>query len=284
MHSNKNSHSYSRHKEKTIKDELLIELHKQYAINNNSYFSSIVVFIVALFAAFGGYGYVFIHSNNRYDFFKLVDNTNHFSIDAVILTAVILLFVIVVISKICIYQGIAQRNEQFIIYKIRKKYNLTYDSKEKILPPGYHPFNKDHFQVVQGLYGELLNIMRYTIFLILLSLIIKLIQNVFECIKNGYELTWNGLIWLMPIFSLILYVYVLRSSFNKLYNIYYKRLIYYNDEKQFIDDAFKQSNEFKGRYVNNLSIIDSINLFLFSFKKRHNNYKINIINNENKSI
>lgn len=44
--------------EKSTKDQLLMQLHEQYAVNNNSSMGTVVSFIVGMFTAFGGYGYV----------------------------------------------------------------------------------------------------------------------------------------------------------------------------------------------------------------------------------
>ena len=41
-------------KETSMKDELLKQLHEQYAVNNNSSMGAIVSFIVGMFTAFGG--------------------------------------------------------------------------------------------------------------------------------------------------------------------------------------------------------------------------------------
>lgn len=254
-----------------MKDELLLHLHEQYAINNNSNFSSIVIFIVALLTAFGGYGYIFIHSNTKYDFCKLIDDNGFFSIDGVIISALIVLFVIGIIARICIYQGISQRKEQFLIYKIRTINKLhVNDERFKILPPDYHPFNKEEIDVIQGLYCELLHILKFAVVILLFSLIFKLAQNTIDCLDKGYNLTWNGLVWLFPIIGIVIYIGTLKSVFSNSYRLYLERQEYYEDDKPKNDNTKKKDNN---NYC--LTFSKAINYFIFpslNLNRKKNNH------------
>ena len=62
-----------------------------------------------------------------------------------IITAIGCLVVLTIMAHICIYQGIAQRCSQFIVYAIRKKYHSQYENGEttvqdRIFPDNYKPF------------------------------------------------------------------------------------------------------------------------------------------------
>lgn len=141
------------------KDILLAQLHEQYAINNNAGMQSISSILVGLFAVFGGYGYVWLHVTDK------TTNTADFALDCGdLFFALIAVFVTLsIMSCICIYQGVSQRLEQFIVYKIREKFELTQCG---IFPKSYTPFEKKGLEIVQGLYGLFVNI--FEIFSILL--------------------------------------------------------------------------------------------------------------------
>lgn len=162
--------------------ELELQLHEQYAHNNNSYFSSIVVLISALVTALGVYGYVFVRTKD--DWAKSWDNyfstqLDKFSLDALLLTGLVAIFVLTLCFHICVYQGSAQRKEQFIIDFIRKKYyNIkTIDNKpfDKIpFPKGYHPCNKNRRTFVQGLYLVFTYYIVIAQIMIIISLLLRL--------------------------------------------------------------------------------------------------------------
>lgn len=154
-------------KEKSMKDELLKQLHEQYAVNNNSSMGAIVSFIVGMFAAFGGYGYVWVNTSNCS---RVVAEKaqNCYSFQDLSFVAIVSLFLLLIMSYICMYQGTSQRLEQFITYKIRAEYEIL-----KFFPDGYHPFNKQGLDVVQGIYGELVKVFVFVSLLILLSFYYK---------------------------------------------------------------------------------------------------------------
>ena len=82
------------------------------------------------------------------------------------------------------YQGVAQRCEQFIIYAIRCNYGKK-DFIENIFPSGYNPFNKKRLEIVQGLYGELIKIGIGALILIILSYCYKIFMNIYMCKEYG---------------------------------------------------------------------------------------------------
>ncbi len=152
--------------EKKMKDELLSQLHEQYAVNNNANVSSMVTLIVGIIVVIGYYGYVFVNSCNEFGNemwqFKCYDS---YTLTTLLLTYFATVCVIGILMRLCIYQGIAQRKEQFIIEQIRKYYD-TDNVISKILPEDYTAHNKTLGNVTQGLFGEFIKILQW-IFLIL---------------------------------------------------------------------------------------------------------------------
>jgi len=161
---------------RSIKDEMLLQLHNQYAINNNANLSSAVALIAAMIAVVGFYAYVFAHATLGFSdtFGELYCvRENSYYLDALVLMTIATVAVLCIQQAICIYQGCAQRNEQFIVFAIRKKYGMY--GKGTIFPEGYCPFNKKHNKkccllnvfrlkkgtgdIPQGLFGEILAIL-----------------------------------------------------------------------------------------------------------------------------
>ena len=89
-------------KETSMKDELLKQLHEQYAVNNNSSMGAIVSFIVGMFTAFGGYGYVWINTN------FCPRGEKNYCVQVLTVVAIIVLFLLLIMSYICMYQGTSQ--------------------------------------------------------------------------------------------------------------------------------------------------------------------------------
>ena len=91
-----------------MKQEMELQLHEQYAQNNNSYFSSIVVLITSLLAVLGVYGYVFVRTSDMFaeTWSELYcSSTETYCLDALIYTALVATFVLVLCFHICAYQG-----------------------------------------------------------------------------------------------------------------------------------------------------------------------------------
>ena len=96
------------------------------------------------------------------------------------------------------YQGFAQRRDQFIIYAIRFNYGLKIKEKYKnrIFPDNYHPFNKEGIEIYQGLFGEFIKI--FTIIQIIIF-----ISTIFLCSLCS-ECILPALIWLLLLLSVVL--------------------------------------------------------------------------------
>lgn len=167
------------------------QLHEQYAINNNSNLSSVITLLVAMFAVFGAYGYVYLHSNSEFDYSDIwcLYKNGSYTLTALVLTALVTIIILGIMFHICLYQGVNQRLEQFVTFAIRyklyfnKKLGENNDNIEELLnkieifPKNYHPFNKKCFEIVQGLFGEFLKIILIISFIILASLFLKFKYN-----------------------------------------------------------------------------------------------------------
>lgn len=164
-----------------MQDELLKQLHEQYAVNNNANLGTIVTLVVAVIAVIGYFGYVYVHTGVDFsdDFGCLVKPNGEFYLDALLLIYLASVSVLAILIRLCIYQGVAQRKEQFIIHAIRKKYfGNNYLKDLKIFPKGYHPYGKKNINVLQGLYGELVKIFIGIFGILSICILFKLIANV----------------------------------------------------------------------------------------------------------
>ena len=137
-----------------MQKELELQLHEQYAINNNANVSSFIAMIGALIIAFTGYGYVL------YQYLMVPcaccnhDKANAATIVHIATFAV--LVVIFILYMVAIEVGAGQRSNQFVIHNIRKKaYDNNKEELEKIYPEGYSPQGKNYFNFVQGIYNTL---------------------------------------------------------------------------------------------------------------------------------
>ena len=151
--------------ENPLEHELEKQIHEQYAINNNANLSSIIALLLGLFAAIGAYGYVFIHTTVT----SLPINypiVTSFDSSQFLFATIGCHIVLVIMLHICMYQGFAQRYEQFVTYAIRYEYHSQVNHSmltKKIFPNTYHPFNKSGLNIIQGLYGEIVKIIIYLI-------------------------------------------------------------------------------------------------------------------------
>lgn len=173
--------------------KLELQLHEQYAINNNANLSSIVTLICTILVIFGSYGYVFVHLTYKYNGLGHLyyPEEDAFSFVVLAFMACAIFFIVPVINYICLYIGCHQRFDQFIVYAIRYNYYGHKDHNElntDIFPEHYHPFGKldekdECFclcikncllpgKICQGLFGELIPILWCVELIVVISSII----------------------------------------------------------------------------------------------------------------
>lgn len=207
----------------SMEQELEKQLHEQYAINNNANLSSVIALLVSLFAAIGAYGYVFIHTTVTSLPISYPQVTS-FDSSQFLFAAIGCLIVLAIMLHICMYQGFAQRYEQFVTYAIRYKYhsqvNYSMPTK-KIFPDTYHPFNKSGLNIIQGLYGEIAKIIIFLLFpLWCISIVIKCHSNL------------NDILWLVfPIILVIGWFLGYYSDKLERYKKYEQEYSAYNPDK-----------------------------------------------------
>lgn len=153
-----------------MQKELELQLHEQYAINNNANVSSFIAMIAALIVAFTGYGYVlYQYLMGDVCCCKMADAETmvHIATCAV-------LVVIFILYMVAIEVGAGQRSNQFVVQAIRMKaYNPT--EYKGIFPKGYHPFDKGFCGFTQGIYNTLSKILVVLYVIILVFTSIKFI-------------------------------------------------------------------------------------------------------------
>jgi len=210
---------------KDVQQKMLLQLHEQYAVNNNSSLSSVVSLIVGMFAAIGFYGYAFVFSTNEFEtsVCDTCSDSCSFSLTQLSIIAIISLLILAIIIHICIYQGSAQRLEQFIIHQIRMKYGIVcQNGMSKILPYSYKPSGKRGLKIVQGLYGEIVKISAALELLIIVSLLVKYILNIVQF--YSCQVSIEGVVVLIVV--LLWFVYLASRNLyflHKRENLYLKR-------------------------------------------------------------
>ena len=222
--------------QKEMKTKIMSQLHEQYAINNNANLSSIIALVVALIVAIGYYGYVFIKSTSSFaddlgSFYN--HDSDLFTLDALLFTYLSSCVVLAILCRLCIYQCVAQRKEQFIIDAIRSQYN-AWDTD--IFPEDYHPYDKKGLKIVQGLYGELIQIYRGIFVLITVFTLYKLLINVIthsHCVCSCFAL--------VEFFTVILLIIIILCCTYR----YYDKQIESYDKRQ---NEFKNKEYYKKRF------------------------------------
>ena len=99
-------------------NEIEIQLHEQYADNNNSYLGHIVTLVAGLFAVIAFYGNVFMDASHYFE--KIEDYS--YSLGDLCIVAVCAYIALGIMAYLCIYLGMHQRHEQFVVWAIRNKY------------------------------------------------------------------------------------------------------------------------------------------------------------------
>ena len=158
--------------------DLLKQLHEQYAINSNANLGSIIALITSVLVVMGYYGYAYIHTTPEFShaFESLIIKDGLYYLDVLLLAFIVSSFILLFISCICIYQGVQQRKEQFIIDVIRRK---KAGSVFEVLPQYYHPFNKKGLGIIQGLYGEFIKVIFIIEGFLILTTTIKVLLNTY---------------------------------------------------------------------------------------------------------
>lgn len=178
---------YGKNKDQTMREKLELQLHEQYAVNNNANMGSIISFIVGVIAVLGAFGYVYLHSslNKAESLGSLVFSSENYRLDALILTADAAILVLAILFLLCLNRGAYQRKEQFIIHAIRWQYfqefnkELPYSDKlAEIFPKGYNPYGKGKCEFVQGVFWFMMKTFMVLAVIILLLTSFKIVHQI----------------------------------------------------------------------------------------------------------
>ena len=196
-------------KEKTL-NEIESQLHEQYATNNNNNLGAVVSLMVGLFVVIGFYGNVFIGSS--YFFEKAGDCS--YRLSDLCIAAACAYIALGIMAYICIYQGMHQRHEQFIVWAIRNKFYGDSYNNPKIFSDDYVPFGKNGFRIIQGLYGEFVKIISLVTGCITISLVANIACNIYKLHNNGWS--FQGVIMCaIPLAAYILIYFICVKRFRK---------------------------------------------------------------------
>lgn len=234
-----------------MQDELLKQLHEQYAVNNNANLGTIVTLVVAVIAVIGYFGYVYVHTGVDFsdDFGCLVKPNGEFYLDALLLIYLASVLVIAILVRLCIYQGVAQRKEQFITDAIRREYFnrdfLRDTGFDKVFPEGYHPYGKKGLEIVQGLYGELVKVFMSVFVLLTILVMMKClaVNHIFSSWKESFG-QLNAISCIVMLLTLLLIITTI-CHYKRQVKYYKKRQEEYPERKEEIEEKKQTKSERK---------------------------------------
>ena len=121
-----------------------VQLHEQYAVNNNANNTSYIALITPLFMAFTGYAYVL---------YNYMTTCLPCGEEVMIYTTMAVLVVLLILHAVALEIGASQRSNQLVIDKIRVKKYKTKEEYYKVFPKGYNSFGKNCLSFIQGIYN-----------------------------------------------------------------------------------------------------------------------------------
>lgn len=136
-----------------MQEDLELQLHEQYAINNNANVSSFIAMIATLMVAFTGYGYV-LYEYLMGDWVCMHSCRKDNATTMLNVATCAVLLVVCIIYVVAINIGYSQRSNQFVIHRIREKV-YSKERLDSIYPAGYSPMGKNFITFIQGLYNPL---------------------------------------------------------------------------------------------------------------------------------
>lgn len=138
------------------KDSILITLHSQFAENQNHHQKIFIQFLIALLTLFGGYGYIYTHTNPNIPvtqtFIQNINCIEYYSGNTLIITSIIVIAILLLLNVILLNLGYSFRRDQFINKKIREKY-LDPNEYENVFGKLYNPGNKPKYDYLPDFYN-----------------------------------------------------------------------------------------------------------------------------------
>ena len=145
---------------KEMREFIYQDIHRGYSDNFNSILQSCMSLLIASLGVLWSFGYVFLYSTNELPscWFEMQGN-NFLNLKALCFTTISALIALTGIIMLLMYQGVAGRNEQFITHSIRRISEIVESNVHEIFPKDYHPYQKEDFKIMQGLYGEIVKLL-----------------------------------------------------------------------------------------------------------------------------
>ena len=130
-------------------NDLLKQLHEQYAENVNSWNSIFVSLLGALFALFGTYGFFYA---NVYLHVSKGDSDSIYTMENILLLAEFVCFVLAALSVLVLILGYKQRRDHAIIGRIRERFGCEC-VREQIFGKLYKADDKGWFTFLPDFYN-----------------------------------------------------------------------------------------------------------------------------------
>lgn len=138
------------------KDEILNSLHSQFAENQNHHQGIFIQFLIALFALFGVYGYIYTHATleieNYQTYAQKINDIEFYSLNTLIATSLIVIAILTLLNAILLNLGYGFRRDQHLNMKIRKKY-LINGEYEEVFDKLYNSDNKGFCNYLPNFYS-----------------------------------------------------------------------------------------------------------------------------------
>jgi len=128
-------------------NELLLQLHKQFAENQNHHQGLFVQLLTTIIALFTGFGYVYVNTNSKTDGMSSI--SEGFSINILFITTIVVEAVLLLLNCIILHQGYCFRRDQHLNMEIRKDKIGNY---AKIFDDLYDSDNKKFWNYLPGFY------------------------------------------------------------------------------------------------------------------------------------
>lgn len=217
-----------RYIQKEIQQDLEKQLHEQYAINNNAKVSNFVSFIVALFALFGFYGYIFAYTIPEFSTngIMVIENggcnkSDTFTLDIFIVMSLVVSGLLYFLSKMSLTLGYGQRSDQIVIDRIREKHYPNEQDRTQLFGKGYTAKNKGWCNFVQDYFNLFYWLFFWSQIFVVVSSIIKISAN----IRLNGESLWLPIIWVTVTMTIEFYLsYLTIANRSRYFQKYLERL------------------------------------------------------------
>lgn len=201
-------------------ENILLDLHNQFANNQNHHQSVFTQFLIALLSLFAGYGYVYIHTSSEVSAFcqQLIVNSvgvEYYSPNFLLLTSAVVLAVLALLNVLLLNLGYSFRRDQHVNKKIREKF-LDKSEYESTFGELYNSDNKSFTDFLPNFYA----IFFWFIFGFQVFILIITSSRVLGTLES--EKCCNCLLLLLDlsltILSILLYLRTYRKYWNNIIN------------------------------------------------------------------